>query len=92
MKLQRVVREVCKDSIIRSAYGSQDQILEACCRALWVNNFSERWLPSSPQEPYFEDCLNLIKLLAMANSDDEIRDLSGLRNVTLCLVRARDAC
>ncbi|KAK8147895.1 hypothetical protein G3M48_000773 [Beauveria asiatica] len=89
-ELRRLLLEIGSNQNVQAAHKSREHFLEACCRNLWLNNFSERWMPPVPHESSFDDCLTIID--AITNPDGLTPDLPTLRNISRCMARCRGTC
>lgn len=89
-ELRRLLLELAKDRNVQTTYKSRQSFLQACCRNLWLNNYSDRWIPPAPHVPSFNDCLTVISTIL--DSTDTTSDLSSLQNIARCLERCREAC
>ncbi|KAI2469315.1 heterokaryon incompatibility protein-domain-containing protein [Annulohypoxylon bovei var. microspora] len=88
--LQKLLSEAENKVVLYDARGSHEYILEAYTRALWVGNFGDRWFPPASHEPFYNDCLSLVRALINTNSEEQL--YLQRENSEVCLNRAHDAC
>ncbi|KAI9706953.1 MAG: hypothetical protein M1820_004539 [Bogoriella megaspora] len=88
-KIRKLLSEVCNNGLVWDAYASLGHLLEGCCRALWVNNFVDRWHPPLPHEAPYPDCVALARELIKPEVDTA--KLLALPNAIRCLEKAYEA-
>lgn len=91
LEIRRVFHDAYKGVVARRSY---DNFLEAFTRALWLNDFADRWYPPSSHRPPFEDCLALTAAVVGDWSDHvKLPTLPFSDPVTVrYLDSVRDAC
>lgn len=90
LELRRLLLELEKDETVRATYQTRTSFVEACCRNLWLNNFSQRWMPQVPHETNWADCVAAISTILDPLSVDLA--LSSQNNITRYLGRCRESC
>ncbi|KAI1197260.1 HET-domain-containing protein [Nemania serpens] len=88
--LQELLLQVESDSMLQNGYESRERVLDAYTRTIWVDNFGDRWLPNVPHEPFYQDCVSLVR--ALVESKPRNGSLYQQNDYTLHLSRAHDAC
>ncbi|OTA98431.1 hypothetical protein M426DRAFT_28445 [Hypoxylon sp. CI-4A] len=89
-ELRRIILELADSKAVQTAYTTRERFLEACCRTLWIDNFSTRWMPPAPHEPSFGNCLAMLGTLTTPSN--VTAELPGIPNIARYLERCRDAC
>ncbi|KAI1455898.1 heterokaryon incompatibility protein-domain-containing protein [Annulohypoxylon moriforme] len=88
--LRKLLSEVEEKMALRENRESREHILEAYTHALWVGNFGDRWYPPVPHEPFYDDCLSLVRSLVNPGSLEQ--PFMQLGNSKRNLSRAHDTC
>ncbi|KAI0881518.1 heterokaryon incompatibility protein-domain-containing protein [Annulohypoxylon maeteangense] len=87
--LKKLLSEAEKMSLHENG-ETREHILEAYTHALWVGNFGDRWYPPVPHEPFYDNCLSIVR--SLLNCDSLEQPFLQEENSKRGLGRAHDTC